>query len=180
MGQDHRAAASDDQLKAWATLFRANALFESRLEAALRDEAGMTLAEHELLAVLDGAGGRARMGDITESLMVSKSGVTRLVTKLEERNGWVARVLSPSDRRATWAELTASGRAAFTASEAVFRRALAELFAGHLGEAELRRLTSSLDHLVNANLWFRRPAGPAAGPATGGREPERPRARPGR
>ncbi|HEX2314556.1 MAG TPA: MarR family transcriptional regulator [Thermomonospora sp.] len=140
--------------RAWLTLYRLNALFQSRLEEALRSRAGMSLAEHELLAVLHGAGGRLRMGDLTARLLLSKSGVTRLVAKIEEGPGWVVRVLTPEDRRATWAELTPSGEEAFQRSDPVFRETLVVLFGDHLRPAELDRVVAGMEHLVNANEWM--------------------------
>ncbi|GAB3274494.1 hypothetical protein GCM10027563_00480 [Parasphingorhabdus pacifica] len=147
-----------DQLAAYAAMFRANALFNRRIDEVLRSEAGVSLAEHELLAVLDGHGGSARMGDLARDLMFSKSGVTRLVGKLEDQHGWVARVLSPTDRRAAWAELTPDGRAVLNVAEAVFERAVADLFDEHLDPSELRRIADDLEHVIAANDWE-----PAAG-----------------
>jgi DNA-binding MarR family transcriptional regulator len=141
------------QLAAWAAMFRANALFNGRIDDVLKAKAGMSLAEHELLAVLKYHDGRARMGDLARALMFSKSGATRLVAKLEDHNGWVVRTRSSADRRATWAELTPAGRKALTTSELAFEAAIAELFATHLGLTELRRITTDLERLIAANDW---------------------------
>ncbi|GAA3416529.1 MarR family winged helix-turn-helix transcriptional regulator [Streptosporangium vulgare] len=141
------------KMAAWAAIFRFNGMTNVRLDAVLRSRAGMTLAEHELLAVLQRHGGRARMGELARDLMLSKSGVTRLVAKLEEPGDWVRRTMSPRDRRATWAELTPAGEKALEAAKPVFDAAVSEIFADALPDGELDRVTAALEHVIGTNGW---------------------------
>ncbi|MCG8917257.1 MarR family transcriptional regulator [Actinokineospora sp. PR83] len=141
------------QEQAWGAVYRFTAMTNARLDGALRAESGMSLAEHELLATLDAHGGTARMGELARAMMFSKSGTTRLVAKLEEQNGWVARTLRPSDRRATWAELTPLGRKALATSRPVYRAAVAAVFGGHLPDTGLTRMAGDLEHVIAANGW---------------------------
>ncbi|MET7401309.1 MarR family transcriptional regulator [Dactylosporangium sp. NPDC005572] len=143
--------ASEEQLGAWRAVWRADSLLFAHLNNRLRARAGMTYFEHEVLAALDRAGGRLRMAPLAAALMISRSGATRLVTKLETKDGWVVRATPPTDRRATWAELTPAGRDALAAARPLVDGVVAAFFADHLSPAELRSLARALDRLADAN-----------------------------
>lgn len=142
---------SVDQLGAWRALYRADTLLFTHLDNTLRSNAGMTYFEHEVLQILDQAGGRLRMAPLAERLMISRSGGTRLVGKLEDKDGWVVRKTSPEDRRATWAELTESGREALAKAQPVVDAVVATFFADHVSSEDLRRAARILDKLADAN-----------------------------
>ncbi|WP_033289072.1 MarR family winged helix-turn-helix transcriptional regulator [Amycolatopsis jejuensis] len=143
--------ATEDQTTAWRALYRADSLLFAHLNNLLRDKAEMTYFEHEVLSALDRAGGPLRMAALADELMISRSGATRLVGKLETKNGWVTRTLSAADRRATWAELTPPGRKALAAARPVVDAVVATYFADHLKPAELRRIADALHRLADAN-----------------------------
>ncbi|WP_238010027.1 MarR family transcriptional regulator [Dactylosporangium sp. AC04546] len=143
--------ASEEQLEAWRAVWRADSLLFAHLNNRLRAGAGMTYFEHEVLAALDRAGGRLRMAPLAAELMISRSGATRLVTKLETKDGWVTRATPPTDRRATWAELTPAGRDALAAARPLVDGVVAAFFADHLSPAELRSVARALDRLADAN-----------------------------
>ena len=104
-----------------------------------------------MLRALDHAGGRMRMAPLAAELMISRSGATRLVNKLETKDGWVIRTASPADRRATWAELTQTGRDALAAAQPIVDAVVSTFFATHLDSAELRRTATALARLADAN-----------------------------
>lgn len=143
--------SSTDQLTAWRALYRADTLLFAQLDNTLRANTDMSYFEREVLSELDLAGGRLRMAPLAERLMLSRSGTTRLVAKLEEKNGWVARSASPDDRRATWAELTDDGKAALAKAAPIVDAVVAAFFADRLSPAELRRSANMLNRLADAN-----------------------------
>jgi DNA-binding MarR family transcriptional regulator len=142
---------TEDQQAAWRALYRADSLLFSHLNNQLRAHAGMTYFEHEVLFALDRAEGRLRMAPLAAELMISRSGATRLVNKVETENGWVVRVVPAHDRRATWAELTPAGSVALAAARPVVDAVVAAFFADHLDAAELRLIARALDRLADAN-----------------------------
>ncbi|MGC4940269.1 MarR family winged helix-turn-helix transcriptional regulator [Kribbella sp. DT2] len=142
---------STEQLDAWRALYRADTLLFAHLDHALHRLADMAYFEHELLRALDEAGGKLRMAQLAETMMISRSGATRLVTKLEDKDGWVVRTTSPADRRATWAELTASGREALKTAQPVVDAVVGTFFADHVPSEELRRASTILHRLADAN-----------------------------
>ncbi|WP_405097564.1 MarR family winged helix-turn-helix transcriptional regulator [Micromonospora sp. NBC_01412] len=149
--QSKGAKATEDQVAAWRALYRADSLLFGHLNNLLRSRLGMTYFEREVLSTLTDAGGRLRMASLAAELMISRSGATRLVNKMETKDGWVVRATSASDRRAIWAELTPSGREALAATQPVVDAVVSTFFADHLDAAELPRITKALDRLATAN-----------------------------
>ena len=100
----------DDQERAtWIAFLSASSLVARRLEQQLKDEAGLSHTQYEVLVQLSAAEGRSlRMTELADMLISSKSGLTYQVTQLE-RAGLVARRSCPSDVRGVIAELTDRG-----------------------------------------------------------------------
>ena len=142
---------STEQLGAWRAMYRADTLLFTHLDNTLRSRLKMGYFEHEVLRSLDQAGGRLRMAPLAEQLMISRSGCTRLVGKLEDKDGWVVRRNTPEDRRATWAELTPAGREALAAAQPVVEAVVSTFFADHVSDEDLRRASRILDVLADAN-----------------------------
>ena len=98
-------------LDAWVRLLRGHASATRAMSAQLVAEHGLTINDYECLLFLAHAEeGRMRRVDLAEQLILTASGVTRLLDGLE-RAGWVERASCASDRRVTYAVLTATGRA---------------------------------------------------------------------
>ena len=84
-------AHDDPRLGAWRAFLYAQATLLARLDAELQAEAGLTLAELDALAQIAFAGQqRLRMGELADRVLLSRSGVTRLVDRLV-RQGYVTR-----------------------------------------------------------------------------------------
>jgi DNA-binding MarR family transcriptional regulator len=95
----------------FSRLIRAHASLSRELSARLITEHGLTINDYEALLHLSKAEeGRMRRVDLAEQLILTASGVTRLLDGLE-RSGWVERASCASDRRVTYAVLTEAGRA---------------------------------------------------------------------
>ncbi|MGL5930700.1 MAG: MarR family winged helix-turn-helix transcriptional regulator [Dermatophilaceae bacterium] len=139
-----------DQVMAWTAMLRAHQVIESRLDAAIRERAGITLAEHEVLVVALAAGGRLRMGALASRLVLSKSGITRLVAKLED-GGLLRREIPPDNRRVTLAVLTPRGRQVLRRAVPAFERALREAFGHHLTATDVASLGRVARKLVLAH-----------------------------
>jgi DNA-binding MarR family transcriptional regulator len=83
------------------------------MSARLEREHGLTLNDYDVLVQLAGAEGeRLRRVDLARSVLLSPSGITRLLDGLE-RAGWVEKGLCPGDARVTYAVLTDAGRRKF-------------------------------------------------------------------
>jgi DNA-binding MarR family transcriptional regulator len=101
--------ATDVVVAAWVALLRAHAMLTRELNASLLTEHGLTVNDYEVLLLLARAPGRRlRRVDLSESLLLTASGITRLLEGLE-RLGYVNRAGCPSDGRVVYAELTPAG-----------------------------------------------------------------------
>jgi len=136
-----------ERLGAWADLHRADGAVRAELGRRLEAEAGTTLLEHEAVhRLVIAPGRRLTMFQLADALLVSRSGATRLIDRLQTR-GWVARRVAPHDRRIVRAELTREGAAAFGRMGPVFATAFEERFGGVLDDgdvADLRRVLAKL------------------------------------
>ena len=140
-----------ERLAAWAELHRADGLIRSELSRRLEAGAQTTLLEHEAIhRLVIAPGRRLTMYELADALLISRSGATRLIDRLEGR-GWVARRVAPQDRRVVRAELTREGAAAFAHMGPVFAAAFEERFGGVLGDAEVAELRRVLGKLLGAS-----------------------------
>ena len=116
----------------------------SRVIAALDDELerehGLALGSYEVLLQLAESPDRSlRMGTLADHLLLSRSGLTRLVDRLATR-GLVERHSCEDDRRGTYARLTAAGLERFEEARPTHLRGVREHFLGRLGDEDLDRL----------------------------------------
>jgi DNA-binding MarR family transcriptional regulator len=140
-----------ERLAAWAELHRADTLLRADLGARLEASAQTTLLEHEAIhRLVIAPGRRLTMYELADALLVSRSGATRLIDRLEQR-GWVTRRIAVHDRRVVRAELTREGAAAFADMSAVFAAAFEERFGGVLDDAEVVALRGVLARLLAAS-----------------------------
>ncbi len=136
-------------LEAWVGFLRAHASLTRQLSAELEASHGLTLNDFDCLVQLAySPGRRLRRIDLARSVLLSASGITRLLDGLE-RAGWVEKGTCDSDARVTYAVLTDAGLQKYREArkshiadvEAVFgsrfsaeeRDTLASLFARLLG-----------------------------------------------
>lgn len=140
-----------ERVNAWLNLIQAGSVVSEAVEQALQENVRLSLPEHEVLVRLSGtAEGRLPMHDLADLLLVSKSGVTRLVDRMV-RDGLVERASCATDRRIVYASLTPEGRRRVREAEPVFERALDERFSAHLGDMDVRRLRSALRKVLEGN-----------------------------
>lgn len=141
----------DGRFHAWLNLVQTNSVVAARMEAGLDAACGLSLPEHELLIRLAQSPDRQlRMYDLASLLLLSKSGITRVVDRLEKR-GLVLRKMSDTDRRVVLAQLTDEGVAILAIARPVFAKSIQEFFARHLTDDELESLRSLLRKVLAGN-----------------------------
>jgi DNA-binding MarR family transcriptional regulator len=146
-----KGEADLDRFNAWFTLLQAHSAVVESLEHKLEVEAGVPLAWHEVLSRLVATPqGRLRMLDLAGLIMLSKSGVTRLIDRMEDA-GLVTRGSCDTDRRVTYAIITAKGRATLERLRPVFAQGVDEYFSRHLSGADARNLRSALRKVLEGN-----------------------------
>jgi DNA-binding MarR family transcriptional regulator len=134
-------------LRAWTSLLRAYASTTRRLSAELQEQHGLTLNDYEALLVLSRAeDDRLKRVELARSLMLTPSGVTRLLQGLEDA-GLVERASCPTDLRVTYAQLTAAGRDKLAAAADDHVAAVGALFAEHFAADETDAIADLLGKL---------------------------------
>ncbi len=158
-----------EEMGAWINLLQARDAVVAEVERRLQSEAGISLAEHEVLFRLVSAPEeRLRMFDLATLLLVSKSGVTRLVDRLVQE-GWVNRDLSADDRRVVYAALTDEGRAKLRGSMPILANSVRDVFISHLSEDDVQDLRRVLRKLLEGRgVWTEERCAPVTSPVLDG------------
>ena len=139
-----------DGLRVWAALLHVHAAVVSALEEELRSCNGLELSAFEVLLRLDQATDRLRMQDLADFALLSKSGLTRLVDRMQEA-GLVRRASCPTDRRGTFAVITDDGRRALAEARPCVVAALERHFTAHLSEVESAALLTAFTRVLHAH-----------------------------
>jgi DNA-binding MarR family transcriptional regulator len=132
---------SADELGAWKGFLRVHRDQVLALDAQLVRDHELPLASYEVLMVLaDSEDGRARMSEVADQLLVSRSGLTRLVDRLV-RQGWVERTPCEDDARGVYAAITRSGRTKLRTVRPAHLDGVREGFLTKLSDRDLTALT---------------------------------------
>jgi DNA-binding MarR family transcriptional regulator len=138
---------TDTRLESWVSFLRAHAAITRELSADLQREHGLTLNDYEVLLHLSHAEGRRlRRVDLAERVILTASGITRLLEGLE-RAGLVMKEHCDSDARVTYAKITPAGIAKLREAAKTHLRGIEELFVGRYSESELTTLAELLARL---------------------------------
>lgn len=133
---------------AWAGLLRAHAALTRELDADLEAAHGLPLTSFEVLMYLaDSDGERMRMSDLADRVRLSRSGLTRLVDRLETQ-GLIKRATCPSDARGSFAVLTTAGGERLCAARATHIAGVRERFLSRLTDEEQDGLASVWSRLI--------------------------------
>jgi DNA-binding MarR family transcriptional regulator len=133
---------SRDELAAWRGLLRIHAGMTKALDAELMREHRLPLSSYEVLLFLaDSPQGRMRMSELAEGVLLSRSGLTRLVDRME-RDGLLRRKRCEEDQRGWFAEITDEGRALFARARKTHLDGVRERFLNRLSRDEQRTLAA--------------------------------------
>ncbi len=137
---------NDWRVGVWRTFLRAHASVTSRLESEL-NEAGLPLGWYDvLLQLVEAPHRRLRMADLADQVLLSRSGLTRLVDRLQ-KEGYVTREPSTVDARGTYTVLTRAGFDALRHATPVHLTGVRDHFLRLYTDDELRELGSLFSRL---------------------------------
>jgi DNA-binding MarR family transcriptional regulator len=141
---------SPTNLRTWTLLLRAHAAATHLISPRLQAEHGLSINDYETLSALSHAPKRRmRRVDLARRLLLTPSGVTRLLDRLEGA-GLVERRVSDVDLRVTYAQLTADGAAKLEAADRNHVGAVRALLEAHLSALEIAQLGELLGKLSAA------------------------------
>jgi DNA-binding MarR family transcriptional regulator len=143
--------------RAWLAFLRAHAVVTRALEADLVAHAGMSSDDYEVLVQLANAPDRRlRMSELADRVLLSRSGITRLVDRLVD-DGHLAREHCPSDARGAFAVLTDAGLARLREATPVHLEGVRRLFLEPLAAEDLERIAALLDRIATGAAADRSP-----------------------
>lgn len=139
---------SDTELRAWQALLHTHHDVIGKLDSELRQEHGLSLGDYDVLLRLARAPDRRlRMTELAERVLLSPSGLTRMVDRLVDE-GLVRRDRFEGDARVVLARLTDRGRRTLLHAARTHLRGIREHFTGRLSSAQLRNVASALETIA--------------------------------
>ena len=140
---------TDLELDAWRGFLRTYTTLVRDLDDELTERHGLPLSSYDVLVQLDEApDGMLRMSHLADAVLLSRSGLSRLVTRLEKQ-GLLERVECPNDARGAFAAITDAGRERLAEARATHRAGVRERFLDKLGEREQRQLARAWSRLLD-------------------------------
>jgi DNA-binding MarR family transcriptional regulator len=137
---------SPAELGAWRGFLRVHAALAKQLDAELAAHHDLPLSSYEVLITLQASPARrCRMAELADRVLLSRSGTTRLVDRLE-REGLLVRDTCSDDGRGTYAVLTDAGADLLERARPTHLTGVRERFVRHFSDAELSTLA----------LWWER------------------------
>jgi len=139
----------DWRVGVWRTFLRAHATVMGQLERELADRADLSLPWYDvLLQLVEAPGRRLRMAELADRVLLSRSGLTRLVDRLQAE-GLVRREPSPDDARGTFTILTDAGYRRLRGAAPAHLNGVQAHWIGHFSDDELRELGSLLGRVAS-------------------------------
>ena len=130
------------ELGAWRGLLRVHTALVRELDTELDAAHELPLSSYDVLIYLQSAPDkRLRMAELADSVLLSRSGVTRLVDRLE-REGLLVRDTCTSDGRGCFAVLTDAGEDLLARARPTHLAGVRERFLRHFSDDELRQLAT--------------------------------------
>ena len=133
-----------NELAIWRVFLECGYALIDILDCELQTEADMTLRWYDVLVNLEEAEHPVRMNELASRILASKSGLTRVIDRMEEAE-LVERRRPASDRRAIEVVMTPPGQQALRAARRVHRRGIEEHFARHLSDLDFETLKNALE-----------------------------------
>ena len=138
---------TERQLQTWQAFLAVSSQLNRRVEQQLRDDAGLSHPQYEVLARLAAAGGALRMTDLAGAALTSKSGLSYQVGQLEKA-GLVGRRSCESDDRGVIAFLTEPGWSELRAAAAGHAGLVGELLVDALSPEQFAAFGTALETLA--------------------------------
>jgi DNA-binding MarR family transcriptional regulator len=136
------------ELAAWRGLLRVHSALVKALDAELHAAHGLPLISYEVLINLQAAPDRRRrMAELADSVLLSRSGMTRLVDRLE-RDGLLERTSCSSDGRGYFAVLTDAGEDLLARARPTHLDGVRERFLRHFEEGDLRTMAAYWERVL--------------------------------
>lgn len=139
---------SPQHLQTWRLFLTTNAKLLAKIDDNLREAERIPLHWYDVLIELyEAPEQRLRMSELAERVLLTRSGLTRLVDRLE-KVGYLQRELDPQDRRGFYAIITPSGVQAMREAWVIYAEGISNLFARYLNDEEAERLADIFTRML--------------------------------
>ena len=135
-----------EQLATWRTFLTCSFALIDILDAELRAECDLTLRWYDVLVQLEEGERPLRMNELASRILASKSGLTRVIDRMEEA-GLVRRVRPENDRRTILIVLTDKGTETMERARRHHRDGIERHFSQHLSDTDIKALTRALEKI---------------------------------
>jgi DNA-binding MarR family transcriptional regulator len=125
---------------AWIALVRTHARLWDQVEARMREESGLTMPRYDVLMQLDMAGGRLGLSELASTIVLSPSGLSKLLDRMDA-SGLIRREPDPRDARSTFARITPRGRSLVKKARESHHAWLEQAFGDALDDRDVADLT---------------------------------------
>lgn len=139
---------SDSHLVAWRLLLTVHAVLTERISAELNERKGLSYGDYDVLVTLnEAAGQRLRLSELAERTLLSHSGISRCVTRLESE-GLLRRERCETDGRGYYACLTKAGRKSLLETWPPYQKIIERDFSSKMTENQAESLASLLHGIL--------------------------------
>ena len=136
-------------MSAWTGFLRTYATVVRELDEELTERHSLPLSSYDVLVQLEGAAdGRLRMSHLADAVLLSRSGLTRLVARLADQ-GLIERVECTNAARGAFAAITERGRERLAEARETHRAGVRERFLDRLGDRDQRQLAKVWSRLLD-------------------------------
>ncbi len=139
--------SSSEEERAWAAIMRTHARLVPVLDREMQNATGLPLAWYDVLLELTSAGGRLRMSELGDRVVLSRTRVSRIVDELQ-RAGLVVREPNPDDGRSSYAAITTEGARRFRQSGRIYRAGIQRELGRSVDKDALRSLAQILEQIL--------------------------------
>lgn len=134
---------TEKELAAWRLFIKTHAKIIERIEQDLDEQKRVPLTTYDvLIALFEAPERKLRFGELNQKVVLSKSGLTRLINRLE-RDRLIQRERSEEDRRGAYAVLTLKGERQLRKAWPIYARGIKQYFAEPLSDTEVQSFANS-------------------------------------
>ena len=137
-------------MPAWLALVRTHARLWDQVDTQMRHESGLTMSRYDVLMHLDMAGGRLGLSELASAIVLSPSGLSKLLDRMET-SGLLHREPDPRDARSTFAKITPRGRSLVRKVRQSHHAWLQQVFGDALDDRDVAELTRIMER-INARI----------------------------
>lgn len=148
------AKLTKTELAGWRAFLESALAMADLVDAELQAGCGLSLRWYDVLVHLEGAGDGIRMNELADRILASKSGLTRVVDRMDEA-GLVRRERPPDDRRAVLVFITPEGRTRLGVARECHHASIRTHFTNQLDGDRLTVLADTVEHLRQHVLALR-------------------------